>query len=477
MGTATSGELTVETLRARFEAHGQGHVFRFWDRLGADERHGLLQQAAGIDLPRVLAAIAASRRVAPNGPGKLSPVEVERIPAHGGDAARFVRAQRRGEALLAAGRVAALVVAGGQATRLGFPGPKGAFPLGPVSQRSLFEIQAQKIRRLRERFERALPLYVMTSAATDADTRRFFERHEYFGLPPEDVFFFRQGMSPSFDFEDRLLLAEPGRIMENPDGHGGCLTALLATGGLDDMERRGVTSIFYYQVDNPLVRMADPAYLGFHEAAGAEMSCKVVSKVDPLEKAGVVALVDGSVGVVEYTELDEEHSSARDASGELVYWGGNTAIHVLETAFVRRIAAEADRWLPLHASEKKIPTLDDEGRPLTSTEPNGRKLERFIFDALPAAANVCVVETARSEEFSPLKNAEGTDSPETARRDLVAQYVSWLAAGGLEVPPAATLEIDHSRIDAPEDTRALGLRNLAEAEAGDIVRVAPGADA
>lgn len=262
--------------------------------------------------------------------------------------------------------------------------------------------------------------------------------------------------------------------MENPDGHGGCLTALLTTGALDDMERRGVTTIFYYQVDNPLVRMADPAYLGFHEAAGAEMSCKVVAKVDPLEKVGVVALVDGNVGVVEYTELDEEHGCARDASGELVYWGGSIAIHVLETAFVRRIATEADRWLPLHASEKKIPTLDDEGHPQIPTEPNGRKLERFVFDALPAAANVCVVETARSEEFSPLKNAEGTDSPETARRDLVAQYVSWLEAGGLEVPPNATLEIDHSRIDAPEDTRALGLRNLAEAS--DIVRVAPGAD-
>jgi len=475
VGNVAFRELSVETQRVRFEAHAQGHVFRFWDRLGEDERRGLLEQAAAIDLAGILAAIAASRRAAPHGPGKLSPVEVERIPAHGGDAARFASARQHGEALLAAGRAAVLVVAGGQATRLGFPGPKGAFPLGPVTQRSLFELQAQKIRRLRQRFEQPLPWYVMTSAATDAETQRFFERHDHFGLPAQDVFFFRQGMVPSFDFEDRLLLAEPGRIMENPDGHGGCLMALLASGALDDMERRGVTTLFYYQVDNPLVRMADPAYLGFHEAAGAEMSCKVVSKADPKEKAGVVALVDGTVGVVEYTELDDEHSFARDADGELVYWGGNTAIHVLETAFVRRIAAEADRWLPLHASEKKIPTLDDEGRPLTPSEPNGRKLERFVFDALPAAANVCVVESARSEEFSPLKNAEGADSPETARRDLVAQYVSWLEAGGLEIPPAATLEIDHSRIDALEDARALGIRNFAEA--GDIVRIAPGVDA
>jgi UDP-N-acetylglucosamine/UDP-N-acetylgalactosamine diphosphorylase len=309
----------------------------------------------------------------------------------------------------------------------------------------------------------------MTSPATDAETRDFFARRRHFGLAERDVFFFAQGTVPSFDFDDRLILAEAGRIAENPDGHGGCLTALLRSGALDDMERRGISTLFYHQVDNPLVRMADPVFLGFHARSAAEVSCKVVRKSDPEEKVGIVARVDGVPGVVEYTELDDERRHARDARGELVYWAGNVAIHVFETAFVRRLALEAGRWLPLHASLKKIPCVDAQGRPREPGEPNGRKLERFVFDALPAAKSVCVVEAERSAEFSPVKNASGADSPESARRDLVAQYAAWLAAGGLEVPRGACIEIDHSRIDGPDDARALGRAGLTAA--GDAVRI------
>ena len=460
-----------DAVRRRYEACGQGHVFGFWTRLSAAEREALVTQAEGFDLPALLDSLAATQRALSAAP-RLEPLAVERLPAHGGDPARHEAARTRGREMLEAGRVAALVVAGGQATRLGHPGPKGGFPIGPVSDRSLFEIQAQKIRRLRERFGRPMAWYVMTSPATDAETRAIFAREARFGLPEKDVFFFCQGMVPSFDFEGRILMGEPGRMMENPDGHGGALTALLRSGALDDMERRGADTLFYYQVDNPLVRIADPAFLGFHALAGAEMSCKVVRKRDAFEKAGVLARVDGRVGVVEYTELDEEHRDAVDASGELVFWAGNTAIHAFDTAFIRRVASEADRWLPFHASEKKIPTIDEAGRPLAPQTPNGRKLERFVFDALPAARCVSVVETARAEEFSPVKNASGRDSPQTARRDLVAQAASWLRAAGIEPPPGASLEIDHSQVDGPEDLRELGIRNLEDAR--DILRVGPG---
>jgi UDP-N-acetylglucosamine/UDP-N-acetylgalactosamine diphosphorylase len=461
-----------EAVRRRFEACGQGHVFRFWDRLAAGEREQLVAQAEAIDLPALLRALEASCARGRSGAPRLEPLAVERIPEHGGDPARREAARQRGEELLAAGRVAAVVVAGGQATRLGWAGPKGGYPIGPVSGRSLFEIQAQKLRRLRARFGRALPWYVMTSDATDAPTRELFDRHATFGLPAADVFFFRQGMVPSFDLEGRLMLAEPGRIMENPDGHGGALTALLGSGALDDMRGRGADTLFYYQVDNPLVRIADPVFLGFHALAGAEMSCKVVRKRDAWEKAGVVARIDGRPGVVEYTELDDAHRHARDACGELVFWAGNTAIHVFDLAFAGRLAREADRWLPFHASFKPIPTLDDEGRRVVPSAPNGHKLERFVFDALAGARGVCVVETARADEFSPLKNASGSDSAETARRDLVALYAAWLRAAGIEPPAGVALEVDHSRVDGPEDLRALGIRNLAEAP--DIIRTGPG---
>ncbi|MGI9589780.1 MAG: UTP--glucose-1-phosphate uridylyltransferase [Myxococcota bacterium] len=464
---------SFDEIQAALEREGQGHVFRFWDDLGADQRASLLEQCAALDLPALRAALEATSQQAAAGPAKLEPVEVERIPEHGGDAARFAAARERGEQLLAEGRVGLMVVAGGQATRLGFPGPKGTFPIGPVSDRSLFEIQAQKIRRVRERSGAALPWYVMTSAATDAETRSFFAEHDFFGLPESDVRFFCQGMVPSFDFEGRLILAEPGRIAENPDGHGGSLTALHTSGVLDDAERRGITTLFYYQVDNPLIRMADPAFLGFHDQAGAEASCKVARKVDPAEKVGVLASVDGRLGVVEYTELDDASRQARDDAGELLFWAGNLAIHAFEVAFVRRIAADADRWLPFHASEKKIASVDATGAPLAPEAPNGRKLERFVFDALPAARAVALVETDRARDFSPVKNAEGSDSPETARRDLSAEVGRWLAEAGLEPPTGAALEIDHSRVDSAEDACALGLRDLAEAE--PFLRMLPGA--
>ena len=454
---------SFEDVKEAFAREGQGHVFRFWDGLAAPQREMLLDQCAVLDLPALRTALAATTDHAASGPARLAPVEVERIPEHGGDAARFAEARKRGEELLAQGRVGLMVVAGGQATRLGFPGPKGTFPVGPVSQRSLFEIQAQKIRRLRERYGTALPWYVMTSPATDEATRSFFAEHDLFGLPASDVVFFCQGMVPSFDFDGRLILASPGQLAENPDGHGGSLTALLTSGVLDDAQRRGVTTLFYYQVDNPLIQMADPAFLGFHADAGAEASCKVARKVDPMEKVGILATVDDRLGVVEYTEFDEQHRDARDEDGELLYWAGNLAIHAFEVAFVRRIAQDADRWLPFHASEKKIPTVDDAGEPVSPSEPNGRKLERFVFDALPAARDVALVETDRSRDFSPVKNAEGTDSPETARRDLTAQYRAWLEAAGLTPPPDTALEIDHSCIDSAEDACALGLRDLSDA--------------
>jgi UDP-N-acetylglucosamine/UDP-N-acetylgalactosamine diphosphorylase len=474
VGVPASREHRFDAARSRFEACGQGQVFRFSDRLAPEARERLLAQAEAIDLPPLLRALAAQRALGARAP-KLEPVPVERLPAHGGDAARRAAARERGEALLGAGRVAVLVVAGGQATRLGFDGPKGAFPIGPVTGRTLFAIQAQKIRRLRARYARPIPWYVMTSDATEAATRELFAREGQFGLPASDVVFFRQGMVPSFDFEDRLILAAPDRIAENPDGHGGSLTALLHSGALDDLERRGATTLFYYQVDNPLVRMADPVFLGLHELAGAEASCKIVAKRDPAEKAGVLARIDGRVGVVEYTELDAAHRDERDADGTLRFWAGNTAIHVFDSAFVRRVAAEPERWLPFHASEKKIPCIDAEGRPRSPEAPNGRKLERFVFDALAAARGVCVVETARADEFSPVKNASGSDSPGTARRDLVAQYAGWLRARGHEPPAGLALEFDHARVDGPEDLDELGPRNPFDAP--DVLRIGPGVDA
>ena len=461
----------IDDLRARFEASGQGHVFGFWSQLDAKGQAQLAEQAAGLDLPALLRGFEATQ--SPSAlPPKLGPPEVEALPEHGGDARARQAARERGEALLADGRVAMMVVAGGQASRLGYPGPKGLFPLGPVSERSLFEIQAQKLRRLRARTGRALPWYVMTSPATDAATREAFEAADGFGLPPEDLFFFTQAMVPSFDFDGKLVLERPDRIFQNPDGHGGSLLALHTSGALDDMERRGIDSIFYYQVDNPLVPMGDPVLMGYHADAGAEVSCTVLRKRHPEEKMGVLARVDGRMGVVEYTEIDAEHREARDERGELRFGAGNAAIHAFQVDFVRRMAVDAERLLPFHASAKKIPCVDDTGVTRTPDEPNGYKLERFVFDVLPAAERVCVVESSR-DDYSPVKNASGSDSPETSRRDLSARYRAWIEAAGLPSPaPGTWIEIDESQIGSPEDLRALSLARIEDA--ADRILTRPG---
>jgi len=463
-------EQEYEKTLARFRDFGEERVFRFWPQLDEPGRRRLLDQAAGVDLEALKRAHARSADAADARPPKLEAVPVVDLASQTGDPQATQQAFERGSQALSEGRVAALVVAGGQATRLGFDAPKGAYPVGPVSDRTLFEQQAQKIRGLRRRFGHPVPWYIMTSAATDAATRALFAANDCFGLPTEDVIFFQQGMVQSLDFEGHLILERPDRIFENPDGHGGSLTALLSSGCLDDMERRGIDTVFYYQVDNPLIRIADPVYLGFHLGADAEMSCKVIRKRDPMEKVGVVARSDGKIGVIEYTEIDDEHRFATDANGDLEFWAGNAAIHIFSTAFIRRVAERADELLPYHTSAKRIPTIDADGRPIEPAEPNGLKLERFVFDALGAARSVCVVEADRNLEYSPIKNAEGADSPSSARRDLIAVYRSWLDAAGIELPKdSVAIEIDHSQVDGPDEARALGIQRCAEA--GDTIRL------
>jgi UDP-N-acetylglucosamine/UDP-N-acetylgalactosamine diphosphorylase len=465
----------LSELRDLFAAHGQKHVFRFWDRLDETERTSLLEQAQRIapDLPELSRnQRRAVEALSDSGQHALAPCAAIALPEHGGNPDEFALAHERGLEIHRAGRVGVFVVAGGQGSRLGFSGPKGALPVGPISERTLFEIQAQKIRGLARRCGHAVPWYVMTSETTDAPTREFFEESGYFGLDPKDVFIFCQGMVPATDLDLKLILESPSRIFESPNGHGGSLEALVASGAIDDMEARGIDRLFYYQVDNPLVGIADPVFLGFHEALEAEMSCKVTRKTDPHEKVGVVAERDGRLGIVEYTELADAERFQVDATGNLKYWAGNIAIHVLNTAFIRRVAGAAERILPFHASAKSIPTVDGDGTRVEVGEPNGYKFERFVFDALPEAERVCVLEVRKEMEFSPIKNAQGADSLETARTDMVALYRGWLEKTGIELSDGELIEIDHAWIDSGEEAVAAGYQSLADA--GDVVRVATG---
>jgi len=413
---------------------GQGHVFRYWDELTEAQRQRLLSQLCAIDfdlLNRLKQEfILSSQR--PVFRGVIEPVDPIPVPRTDSERQTRRRALEAGEEALHEGKVAAFLVAGGQGTRLGFSGPKGTFPIGPVSDKSLFEWHAQKLLALRRRYRQPIRWYIMTSESNHTDTVFYFSENNFFGLDQNDVHFFPQEMIPALDESGRLILDAKDHIFTSPNGHGGSLQALVKSGALHDMKQRGVELIFYFQVDNVLVKMCDPVFLGYHLLEGAEMSVKVARKRDPWEKVGVIGRIDGRLGVVEYSDLPDGEKAARNPDGTLKYDAGNLAIHILSVSFVEKETAGGLR-LPWHVAHKRIPYLDEAGQLVFPQAPNGYKFETFVFDALGDADKVAVLEVERSEEFSPVKNAEGVDSPQSARRDLSNLFGRWLEGAGVQV--------------------------------------------
>ncbi len=434
--------MSTHPLIQKFTEAGQGQVFAFFDELPAEARRQLLAEAAEIDL----AEIATLTRTLLGGAAAgvdlddLAPAPYERLPQNGGDAAAWAAAKAAGEAALRAGRVAAFTVAGGQGTRLGYDGPKGTFPVTPVKQKPLFQVFAEKILAAGRRYGRPLHWFIMTSHANHEATEAFFREHRYFGLEPGRVHFFRQGRMPAVDFSGKILLEAKGTIALSPDGHGGSLRALARSGALDLMQREGIDTLSYFQVDNPLVRCVDPAFIGWHLRSGSEMSSKMVPKAYAAEKVGHFCRQRGRLVVVEYSDLPAAMQEERDAAGGLRYLAGSIAIHLLDREFIRRMASAdgKDQALAFHRADKKIPCVDAAGRAVKPEKPNGVKFEMFVFDALPFARNPVVIETARADDFSPVKNATGVDSPQTCCDDQCRQFVRWLRAQGAAVATDAT---------------------------------------
>jgi UDP-N-acetylglucosamine/UDP-N-acetylgalactosamine diphosphorylase len=415
--------------RQRLRRYGQEHVLHWWDRLGDDERQALLSQIEAIDL-ELLRQLYQSRDCSypvPS-PERIQPPPVIR-PGPGDHSARV-----RGEEALRLGKVAVLLVAGGQGSRLGFDHPKGMYPIGPVSGKSLFQIHAEKVLALRRRYGKPIPFLVMTSDATDAETRAYFAENQNFGLPADEVSFFRQGTMPALDLATgKLLMEAPGRLFTSPNGHGGTLTALAESGLLDRLKEQGITQVFYFQVDNPLVKVADPTFLGHHLAANAEASSKIVPKESPTDKLGNLVLIDGRCSIIEYSDLPKELAERRDEKGNLRLWAGSPAIHFFAVDFLEKVT-RGERRIPFHLARKKVPYLDESGQMVQPAKENALKFETFIFDVLPLADRWTVVETSRREEFHPLKNATGADSPETVKQAISNLAADWLTQAGVNVP-------------------------------------------
>jgi UDP-N-acetylglucosamine/UDP-N-acetylgalactosamine diphosphorylase len=307
----------------------------------------------------------------------------------------------------------------------------------------------------------------MTSPANDADTRSFFVDNNFFGLRRENIFLFPQGMMPSLDAETgRILLADRDDVALNPDGHGGSIKALRASGAIEDMRGRGIEHISYFQVDNPNVRAVDPLFVGLHATApdsSAEMSSKMVAKAYPEEKVGVLCRSEGKTVVVEYSDLPKELAEQRDTQGSLRFNAGSIAIHIISVGFVERLTADAHRFaLPYHRAVKKVPYVDlESGERIEPEQPNGVKLETFVFDALALADSSIVYETDRVEEFAPIKNASGVDSPQTSHQLQSDRSARWLEKHGVDVP-----RNDEGHADA-----RIEISPLTALEPADLVRI------
>ncbi|HEY0967263.1 MAG TPA: UDPGP type 1 family protein [Opitutaceae bacterium] len=468
--------MNIEQLQASFRAAGQGQVFAFWGALTPDERAALASQAVEVDLTevdRLNQSLVFNQGGAGVNLEGLAPAPCTRLPENGGDAAQWAAARATGEAALRAGRVAAFTVAGGQGTRLGYDGPKGTFAVTPLRKKSLFQVFAEKIRAAGLRYGKPLHWFIMTSHANHQQTEQFFAAHKFFGLDKGRVHFFRQGRMPAVGFDGKILLETRSSLALSPDGHGGSLRALHRSGALDLMAREGIDTISYFQVDNPIVRCIDPAFIGFHLQAKSGMSSKMVPKAYPEEKVGHFCRQHGKVVVIEYSDMPMAMQRETAADGALKYSAGSIAIHIIDREFARRMAgaqaagsevrghgssaepitpdpspmASAGPALPFHRADKKIATVDSAGQPVKPSAANGVKFEMFVFDALPFADNSIVIETARADDFSPVKNAEGVDSPQTCREDQLRQFARWLKAVGAAVEtdatglPTLTLEI------------------------------------
>ncbi|SJM84915.1 probable UDP-N-acetylglucosamine pyrophosphorylase [Zygosaccharomyces bailii] len=347
------------------------------------------------------------------------------------------------------GQVAVILMAGGQGTRLGSSAPKGCYDIGLPSHKSLFQIQAEKLLSLQRmsKTHSPIPWYIMTSKPTHESTEQFFKKHSYFGLQPSQVTFFSQGTLPALDLKgEKLLLSSPTELVESPDGNGGLYRAIKDNDLLKDFKIKGIKHVYMYCVDNVLSKLADPVFIGFAIKHNFELATKAVRKRDAHESVGLIATKNGKPCVIEYSEISPKLAAEKDKTGLLKLRAANIVNHYYSVDLLNR---ELDNWcdsMPYHIARKKIPIYDNRtGQYTKPTEPNGIKLEQFIFDVFPSVPlnNFGCLEVDRSQEFSPLKNGPGStnDNPETSRAAYLQLGTSRLSEAGAHVEKDIYVEV------------------------------------
>ena len=407
--------MNFEEAKNLLEKYGQTHILKSYERLNEEGKEKLLEQVARIDFDKMSTLYENSKKTPEISNSVIEPIEYK-------DSAKLSEEIKNeyiklGEEAIRNGKLAVVTMAGGQGTRLGHNGPKGTYDIGLDSHKSIFEIQNDILKEAKEKYGYTIPWYLMTSKENNNDTVNFFEKNNHFGYPKEaSNYFFKQGELPMLDEDGKLILDENGLIKEAADGHGGVFEAMARNGVLADMKKRGIEWIFIAAVDNVLVQMADPLFIGFAIKEGYTIASKTIPKSGPEERVGVFCKKDGKPYVIEYTEISEEFAHMRDAEGELVYGEG----HVLLNLFHISALEEIEKYkLPYHTAHKKCAYMNENGEFITPEKPNAYKYETFLFDAFSRMPTIGLLRGKRENDFSPVKNAEGTDSPETARRDYI----------------------------------------------------------
>ncbi|KAI9502647.1 UDP-N-acetylglucosamine pyrophosphorylase [Coemansia spiralis] len=437
---------SLAALKKRFEDAKQAHVFKYFDDLDDESAAAFFEQLNTIDIERCNEFFDRTVRnpASQEGSAHIEPLKSGSFGSTltSSNAADMAKWADEGMRLIRENKVAVILLSGGQGSRLGSPEPKGCYDIGLPSHMNLFEIQAQRIRRLQQiastpEQKATIPWLVMTSGPTSAAIQKKFADSNFFGLNPDDVYFFRQGVLPCFDLEGKIMLEKPGKVAVAPDGNGGIYEALRLSGALDWLRKRGIEHIHSYCVDNCLVRVADPTFIGYAALRGAECGALVVPKKSWNEPVGVICLRNGLYGVVEYSEISEDMARmTRPETSELAYNAGNICNHYYTLEFLQKRVPEIESKFKHHIARKKIKCVDLEtGEQLNPTKPNGIKLERFVFDVFPYVQQMAILEVDRKDQFSPLKNAPGSgvDCPETSRRDLILQCVRFAEAAGATV--------------------------------------------
>lgn len=437
-------------LKEKYKKAGQQQVFAFWDDLKPEEKGSLYQQLEPID-PEHINKITDRALNPPKAETDDSKPKLEQLPDSAttstidSDEANLQKWYDAGLKYIADNQVGVVLMAGGQGTRLGSSAPKGCYDIELPSHKSLFQLQAERIWKLQQlaakvhnKEEVVIPWYIMTSGPTRKPTQEYFEEKKYFGLNRNNVVFFEQGVLPCITMEGKILLESKSKVAVAPDGNGGLYSALIGSGIVYDMEKRGVKHIHAYCVDNCLVRVADPTFIGFSAEQDVSIATKVVRKRNAKESVGLILQKNGKPDVVEYSEIDQETAEAKDSkNGDLLkFRAANIVNHYYSFEFLESIP----QWmhqLPHHIAKKKIPTVDEKGAAFKPEKPNGIKLEQFVFDCFPFLEmdKFACMEVKREDEFSPLKNAKGTgeDDQDTSRKDILQQGKRFLEAAGAVV--------------------------------------------